>query len=120
MGKVLNDSVLRVWEIAQKNPYGFTVGADFQPITSGFSVAYNATQNSHGLEGLERVFNYLIDNNLPLVFGGWLDTETNKYYFDAVAIYESEDQAVAAGIREKQIAIFDLNNLEEIRLNVTA
>lgn len=120
MDKVLNNSILRVWEIAQKNPYGFTVNSDFQPITSGFSVAYNATQNSHGLEGLERVYNYLIDNNLPLVFGGWLDSESGKYYFDAVAIYESKDQAISAGIKEQQIAIFDLNNLEEIRLNVTA
>jgi fructokinase len=48
--------------------------------------------------------------------GGWYDNESGKYYFDATEIFSDKDAAIEAGLRNGQIAIFDLGNLNEIRL----
>ncbi|MGC8851609.1 MAG: hypothetical protein ACP5PR_00670, partial [Minisyncoccia bacterium] len=47
--------------------------------------------------------------------GGWLDKETNKFYLDVSIVLDDLEKAIGFGIRGKQIAIFDLGKLEEIR-----
>jgi len=52
----MNDLVKRVWEYSQKNPEGFTLNLEtFKEVEHGFSVAFRETQNSFGIEDLEKV-----------------------------------------------------------------
>lgn len=110
--------------IAAINPEGFTVNAaNLQPVTSGYAVALKRTQNSFGAEGLTKVANVIDElqasGNLAgrtLAFGGWYDSESGLYYYDATVIFKDRAEAIEAGRANEQIAIFDLANLEEIRL----
>ena len=110
--------------IAAINSDGFTVNsATLQPVTSGYAVALKRTQNSFGAEGLAKVANVIEElqasgnlNGRILAFGGWYDSESGLYYYDATVIYQDREKAIEAGRANEQIAIFDLSNLEEIRL----
>lgn len=110
--------------IAAMNPEGFTVNAaTLQPVTKGFAVAMKQTQNSFGAEGLAKVANVIEElqnsdemNGRTLALGGWYDSESGLYYYDATVIFEDRTEAIEAGRANDQIAIFDLANLEEIRL----
>lgn len=104
-----------ILEIANQNPYGFTIqlpSLDF--VSSGYSVAYEATQNSFDLKGLERVIEHAKANGN--VIGGWLDEVSNLYYFDSCKIFFVLDEALSFAKENKQIAIFDLTNLKTIRV----
>lgn len=110
--------------IAALNPEGFTVNAaNLQPVTTGYAVALKITQNNFGHEGLEKVANVIEElqasgnlNGRTLAFGGWYDSESGLYYYDATVIFKNRAEAIEAGRVNEQIAIFDLANLEEIRL----
>lgn len=110
--------------IAALNPEGFTVNATtLQPVTTGYAVALKKTQNSFGVEGLAKVANVIEEfkdsgnlNGRTLAFGGWYDSESGLYYYDATVIFANRAEAIEAGRANEQIAIFDLANLEEIRL----
>lgn len=103
---------------------GFTVNAaNLQPVTTGYAVALKQTQNSFGAEGLVKVANVIEKlqasgnlNGRTLAFGGWYDSESGLYFYDATVIFEDRAEAIEAGRVNEQIAIFDLANLEEIRL----
>ena len=110
--------------IAALNPDGFTVNAaNLQPVKSGYAVALKKTQNSFGTDGLSKVANVIAKlqnsgnlNGRTLAFGGWYDSESGLYYYDATVIYQDREEAIDAGRANEQIAIFDLENLKEIRL----
>lgn len=103
--------------IAMANEEGFTVSAaNLQPVTTGYAVAVADTQNSFGLEGLANVVKYVSEHPEVNAFGGWYNSENNKYYFDATIIVDDLETAKDVGRLNNQIAIFDLANLEEIRL----
>ena len=103
--------------VAALNPEGYTVdAATLQPVCKGYAVAFAATQNSFGPEGLARVVDFVANNEKANAFGGWLDVETGLYYYDAVAIIMDRKEAERLGRANGQIAIFDLENLQEIRL----
>lgn len=110
--------------IAAMSPEGFTVNAaNLQPVTTGFAVAMKQTQNSFGAEGLAKVANVIEElqalgnfNGRTLAFGGWYDSESGLYYYDATVIFQDRAEAIEAGRANDQIAIFDLANLNEIRL----
>ena len=110
--------------IAALNPDGFTVNAvNLQPVKSGYAVALKKTQNSFGADGLSKVANVIAKlqnsgnlNGRILAFGGWYDSESGLYYYDATVIYQDREEAIEAGRANEQIAIFDLENLKEIRL----
>lgn len=125
-----NSVIAKVAAIAALNPSGFTVdAATLQPVTAGYAVAMKQTQNSFGPEGLAKVANTIeelqagaakIGLNIDgrLAFGGWYDSESGLYYYDATWIFPEnwKKEAIEAGRANEQIAIFDLSNLEEIRL----
>lgn len=107
----------KVWEYANINPNGFTLNLEtMKPIKYGISVAYLETQNSFDKEGLEIVINHALRNNK--IVGGWLNEDNKLYYFDSVKIFKNSDldEAITFAKQNKQLAIFDLTNLKEIRI----
>ena len=103
--------------IAAANPEGFTVDAKtLQPVTSGYAVAVKATQNSFNAKGLALVVDYAATDSEVTAFGGWLDSETGLYYYDAVVITDSFERAKAIAEREGQIAFFSLKEMKEYRI----
>lgn len=119
-----NVVISSVAAIAAMSPEGFTVNAaNLQPVSSGYAVALKRTQNSFGAEGLAKVANVIEElqasGNLSghtLAFGGWYDSESGLYYYDATVIFQDREEAIEAARANEQIAIFDLANLKEIRL----
>ena len=110
-------SISTLQAIAAGNPEGFTVNKNtFDPITAGYSVAVKETQNSFGSNGAANVVSYAIKHNNITALGGWYNSEDGQYYYDAVIICDTLDEAMKIGRENQQIAIFDLNNKEEIRL----
>ncbi len=101
------------------NAAGFTVNAtDLKPVYSGYAVSIAETQNSFGEEGIARVLR-AIEQGKANAIGGWLDTETGLYYYDAVRIYSNPFEAERAASENDQIAYFDLNLCKEVRLKHT-
>lgn len=85
--------------------------------SSGYCIALAATQNSHGDEGLARVIDLIESGTTRAEYiGGWLDQESGLYYYDATVVVDNLADALELGRVNGQIAIFDLNNMEEIRL----
>lgn len=105
----------RVWEYSKNNPDGFTLNIEtFKPVILGIAVAYLATQDSFGREGLRKVIVHAKRHSR--VVGGWLNTINSEFYFDSVRIFSELDAALEFAKENKQIAVFDLTNLEEIYL----
>lgn len=106
-----------VQAIAAANPAGFTYNVQTGSFpSSGYVVACKETQNSFNAEGLQKVLQFISKTPAVTCVGGWLDTSSGLYYFDASYIVEDLETAKSLGIANGQIAIFDLNTLQEIRL----
>lgn len=112
--------------IAVQNPKGYTVNAaTLQPIKSGYAVSLIVTQDSFGPEGLRKVVNVIekMQNQGEasrydgLAFGGWYDSKSGRYYYDATVIVKDRTEALELARVNGQLAIFDLNNQKEIRLD---
>ena len=98
-------------------PDGFTVDKNtFEPITSGFSVAVAETQNSFGNYGAAKVVSYASKHDEIKALGGWFNSKNGQFYYDAVIIVDSLEEALKLGRENGQIAIFDLNTMQEIEL----
>lgn len=117
MNKKQTKVLIALAAIAMNNKDGFTVNAaNLQPVKSGYAVAVSDTQDSFGLEGLANVVKYVSEHPEVNAFGGWYNSDNNMYYFDATVIVDDLATAKELGRINKQIAIFDLANLKEIRL----
>lgn len=81
-------------------------------VKSGIVVAYAETQNAFGFRGFVKaaVHASLHDG----VLGGW--EYEGRFYFDSCRVFRDRNEAIEFGRRNGQIAVFDLDNLEEIRL----
>lgn len=102
--------------IAAMNAAGFTINAEtLQPVTSGYAVAIRETQNSFGNEGIASVLDAIKAGKANAI-GGWYDEQSGLYYYDATLIVHDREQAIRLGIENDQLAIFDLNTMQEIRL----
>lgn len=117
MNKKETSVLIALATIAMNNKEGFTVHAsNLQPVKTGYAVAVADTQNSFGFAGLANVVKYVEEHPEINAFGGWYNCENDMYYFDATVIVDDLAAAKELGRLNKQIAIFDLENLEEIRL----
>ena len=117
MNRKQTSVLLALAAISLKNPEGYTVNAaTLQPVTTGYAVAVEDTQDSFGIEGLANVVKYVSEHPEVNAFGGWYNRDNNMYYFDATVIVNDLEAAKELGRANKQIAIFDLANLAEIRL----
>lgn len=103
-----------IQRVAKRCPDGYTVDKRRHAITDGYSIAVKETQDSHGIRGLVRTTFHSLRHGLN--FGGWLDTATGLYYYDSVVIEQDEQTAIAKGLENNQIAIYNLTDGEEIRL----
>ena len=106
-----------VWTFSQTHPDGFTL--DVRKMTEpreGISVAYWATQDSHGRQALEAVVSHATTHDGFV--GGWLDPSDSLYYFDSVRLFpeDSLEAAVNFGKANFQKAIYKLSTGEEIIL----
>ncbi|MDM8174810.1 hypothetical protein FKG96_12545 [Olivibacter sp. LS-1] len=105
----------RVWEYSKNNPYGFTLNIEtMKPVKFGICVAYLETQDSFNREGLEKVIKHALEHEK--IVGGWLNDENGFYYFDSIKLFSKMDEAIRFAKQNKQLAIFDLTNLREIRI----
>ena len=103
--------------LAAACPNGFTVDKNtMEPINNGFSVAVAATQNSFDNAGAARVVAYANKHPEINALGGWYNSKNNKFYYDAVIICSTLEEAIELGRANDQISIFNLNTLEEIEL----
>ena len=117
MNKKQTSVLIALATIAANNKEGFTVNAaTLQPVETGYAVAVAATQNSFGIEGLANVVKYVSEHPEVNAFGGWYNKINKHFYFDATVIVNDLEAAKELGRVNKQIAIFDLANLKEIRL----
>ena len=113
---IINELTKRVLEIAKKNQDGFTLSINnLTPITTGFVVSYKATQNSFSETDLQSVVNHALSHDC--IVGGWYNGKDKKYYFDSNKVFRSITKAIEFGIKHEQLAIFDLDNMHEIRLD---
>ena len=106
-----------VWVFSQTHPDGFTLNiSTWEMPSEGIAVAYSATQDRHDREGLDFVVSHAQSHGGYV--GGWLDTETGRYYFDSVRVFpeDSLTQASQFGRENAQIAIYILSSGKEIRL----
>lgn len=112
--------------IAVQNPEGYTVNAaTLQPITSGYAVGLAVTQDSFGAEGLAKVVDVIskMQNQGEasyfdgLAFGGWYNSKNGYYYYDATVIVKDRAKALEIARVNGQLAIFNLDKKEEIRLD---
>ena len=106
-----------VWTFSQTHPDGFTVNlSSMTEPTEGISVAYAATQSSHGRQALDAVVSHATAHEGFV--GGWLDPSDSLFYFDSVRIFpeDSLEAAVKFGKSNLQKAVFKLSTGEEILL----
>jgi hypothetical protein len=101
------NKIERLKQIASEYPNGFTVyTTNLEPVKSGWVVALKETQNSFGDEGLIKALE--VAQRTSKVVGGW--KEKDLFYWDAVLIFNNEDEATKAGIENEQIAIYQIEN----------
>lgn len=81
-------------------------------VSSGIIVAYSETQDAFGWKGFVKAFIHSRYNDN--IFGGWY--YEGRFYFDSCRVFKDREEAIKFGRENKQIAIFDLDNLQEIRL----
>lgn len=103
--------------IAANNADGFTVDKNtLKPVTKGYAVALEATQNSFGIDGLAKVLAYADTDSRVNAFGGWYNSDNGQFYFDATVVVSDLKEAIELGRRNHQIAIFNITDGKEIRL----
>lgn len=105
--------VERVWEISLKNPQGFTLALpSLTNPTSGICVAYLATQNCFGRDGLERAIRHALDSDGYI--GGWFNADNGNYYFDSVRVFDKDQmhEALSFAREQEQLAIHILHDNE--------
>ena len=112
----VKDLASKIYDFAKSHKDGFTLNINtLQPVQTGYVVSYKDTQNSFSVNDLESVVNHALSHDG--VVGGWYNNEDGRYYFDSNKVFTNLYDAIEFGIENEQIAIFNLDNLQEIRLN---
>jgi len=111
----------------RSNPDGFTIDpVTMEPVSSGFVVAPLKEAEIIVGETLpeEVLLGYIDDNkdiaratNKPVYLGGWFDEDSQQYFLDNTLIVPTAEEALYIAEAADQLAIFNLNNFEEIRTN---
>ena len=112
--KALSD---KIWTYSQSHPDGFTL--DIRTMTEpteGIAVSYLATQGCHSRKKLNRVVRHAMHHDGYV--GGWLDITDSLYYFDSTRLFpeDSLEDAIKFGLKNRQKAIFSIEEKREIRI----
>ena len=120
-------SVGGLQDFIRSNPDGFTIDpVSMEPASGGFVVAPLKEAEIIVGETLpeEVLLGYIEDNkdisaaiNRPVYLGGWFDNDSQQYFLDNTLILPTAEEALYIAEAADQLAIFDLNNFEEIRTN---
>ena len=120
-------SVSGLQSFIRSNPDGFTIDpVTMEPVSSGFVVA--PLKEAEIIVGdtlpEEVMLGYIEDNkdiaravNKPVYLGGWFDEDSQQYFLDNTLIVPTAEEALYIAEAADQLAIFNLNNFEEIRTN---
>ena len=101
--------------IAKRNPEGFTISLPtLTTVHNGVVAAYEATQDSYDKDDLDNVIAHALQHEK--IVGGWYDVELSQFQFDSCKVFNNLQEAIEFGKAHKQRAIFDLDNVKEIRL----
>lgn len=116
MSNKINTICAAVAAFAALNPDGFTLNlSTLTAQTTGKAVARKETQNSFNESGLRNAVAFALANNVSCV-GGWYDANSGLYYYDATEIFGTRAEAQKAAEDNEQLAFFDIDTCEEIRL----
>lgn len=100
--------------IALEHPDGFTLQiTTLELVTTGIAVGYEATQNSYQRAGLYHCIQHSIFYGGHI--GGWRNLKGEMQY-DSVRMFTDLRKAIRFGRKQKQVAIFDIDNGWEIIL----
>jgi hypothetical protein len=101
--------------IAKRNQEGFTISLPtLNTVKDGIVAAYEATQDSFSKDDLENVIAHAMQHEK--IIGGWYDVELAQFQFDSCKVFNNLQEAIEFGRANKQRAIYDLDNVKEIRL----
>lgn len=116
--KSLNLSIAQSLYVSAALFGGVTLNSKNEKITSGFisGIDKKGLEFNSISEVNEHVLSQFITENKPEFIGSWKDTETGKIYFDIVNVFVDKYNCIEFAVRNKQLAIFDLNTNNEIRL----
>lgn len=106
--------VAQIEQIAFENPYGFTIRIPtLEMVVTGIAVAHLETQHCYQRAGLYVAINHAIHNYGYL--GGWKN-EAGEMQYDSIRMFHSLPLAIKWGRKQKQRAVFDIDNGWEIIL----
>lgn len=109
----------------KNNPDGFTISPDtYEPVSGGYVVA--PLKEAEIIVGKtlpeEVLLDYIQDNKdiaravgKPVYLGGWFDSESGQYFLDNTLNVPTLEEALYIAEAAEQLAVFDLNNFEEVR-----
>ena len=111
----------KLFNFIKGNKEGFSIHLNnHSELKNGFVCSFTHIEKSKNL-------NILLDKILltaslfpqlknEIVLGGWYDNDSKSYFLDLGLCLDDKNHALQLAKQFKQIAIFDLNNFEEIRL----
>jgi hypothetical protein len=105
-----------------KTKEGFTVNNDTgQPVTKGFSVGQGMEEVIEGEVSEAQLDAFRAQHAEALadpanVLGAWYNKKDGKTYLDVSTVFNTREEAMAAGITNKELAIYDLESGQEISL----
>lgn len=94
---------LRDMSLEFPNGYTITFGA-FEPIHEGWVVKMKGFENLYGQAGMETAMEVALKTSKTI--GGWRDGELD--FWDVVIIFDDEEEATKAGIKNGQMAIYQI------------
>lgn len=100
---------------------GCSINKDFEAPKTGYLVSVKDGLVFDSISAInEHELSIFVKDNLTAdncFFGGWIDQQTRKVYFDLSANFQSIEKAIDLAKQNNQIAIWDLNENKEIRVN---
>jgi len=100
---------------------GVSINSDFEQPKTGYlvSISDGLIFDSVSLVNVHELSAWIKENlnEERNFFGGWIDKQTGKVYFDLSANFDDFDTAYDLAKDNNQLAIWDLNENKEIRVN---
>ena len=109
----------RIAKVLVENPEGISINSNLEKPTKGYMVSVTAGPIYHSSStiNLIEIAQFIQENSAKdSYFGSWCDINTGRYYFDISANLESLESATILAEALREIAIWEVENNCEIRL----